>query len=414
MPLLIETFKLDLTTAGMLMSVFAITGLILAIPAGFILQRFGPKAAGVAALGFLALGSTLGALAGAAAVLLLSRLIEGMGMGIIAVVGPAAIAMWFPLEKRGMAMGLWSTWVPAGSIIMFNSAPALATSLGWQAVWWMSTAFTLAALALFWLMFRAPVAHELAPGSALATATPAQPANLGRAMANRHIWLLSLEFMCFNLVTLAWGTFYPTYLNAERGYTLASASFTTSLIMIATLLAAPLGGWLSDRIGSRKRVIVIPFFATTVTLLFLFTRVGLAHPRADDPDRAGLGGDSDGNLRLSARSDGRSPVRRHRHGCACSGPERRHVHRAGHVRQADRDDELGGGRLLADPGMRGGDLRCVVGQGALKCSRASCPAPIYFEWLAGALLWSGSDGRLCISMGDKRQRLIEKESADCR
>ena len=58
-------------------------------------------------------------------------------------------------------------------------------------------------------------------------------------MANRHIWLLSLAWLCFNLVTLAWGTFYPTFLTTERGYTLASASFTTSLIMIATLLAAP-------------------------------------------------------------------------------------------------------------------------------------------------------------------------------
>ena len=278
MPLLIETFNLDLTAAGMLMSVFAMTGLILAIPAGFILQRFGPKAAGLAALSFLALGSTLGALAGTATVLLASRLIEGMGMGIIAVVGPAAIAMWFPAEKRGMAMGLWATWVPTGSIIMYNTAPALATSFAWQAVWWMSTAFTLVVLALFWLTFRAPAAHELAPGSAPMTGSPAHAASLGAAMANRHIWLLSLEFLCFNLVALAWGTFYPTYLNTVRGYTLASASSTTSLIMIATLLAAPLGGLLSDRIGSRKRMLVIPFIAMTVTLLFLFTASGWQIP----------------------------------------------------------------------------------------------------------------------------------------
>ena len=158
MPVLIEAFNLDLTTAGLLMSVFAITGMILSIPAGFILQRWGPKAAGLVALAALALGSTMGALANTAALLLASRLIEGVGMGIIAVVGPAAIAMWFPIEKRGVAMGLWATWVPAGSIIMYNTAPLLTTTFGWQAVWWASAGFTVLVLALFLLAFRTPSA----------------------------------------------------------------------------------------------------------------------------------------------------------------------------------------------------------------------------------------------------------------
>jgi MFS family permease len=97
-------------------------------------------------------------------------------------------------------------------------------------------------------------------------------------MANRHIWLLGLAFGCFNLVVLALSTFLPTFLTAERGYTLAAASFVTSLIMIVTIGSAPLGGWLSDRIGSRKLLIVGPFIIVAVMLLFPFNISGWLIP----------------------------------------------------------------------------------------------------------------------------------------
>jgi MFS family permease len=51
MPPLMESFQLDLSMAGLLISVFAVTGFILALPAGLILQRLGPKAAGLIAAG---------------------------------------------------------------------------------------------------------------------------------------------------------------------------------------------------------------------------------------------------------------------------------------------------------------------------------------------------------------------------
>ncbi len=61
MPLLMEDFSQSAGQAGLLMSVFAITGLFLAIPSGFILQRLGYRATGLMALAFLAAGAGSGA-----------------------------------------------------------------------------------------------------------------------------------------------------------------------------------------------------------------------------------------------------------------------------------------------------------------------------------------------------------------
>lgn len=277
MPVLMEAFRLDLSAAGMLMSVFAMTGFILALPAGLIFQRLGPKVTGLIAVGCVVIGAAIGALSATAGLLLASRVVEGVGMGLIAVVAPALIAMWFPAASRGTPMGIWATWVPVGSIIMYNVAPALGTSAGWQAVWWCGAAFALVAFVLYWALLRMPAAAGASSGVGEGAAAEAPP-SLGRALANRNIWLLSLEFCCFNLVFLAFSTFLPTFLVSVRGYTLATASFVASLVMILTIISCPLGGWVSDRIGSRKLVITIPMLVIAAMFLLPFSITGWLIP----------------------------------------------------------------------------------------------------------------------------------------
>ncbi len=271
MPVLMETFKIDLTMAGLLSSVFSVTGFLLAIPAGLIFQKLGPKVTGLIALGCLILGTAMGALSNTAGLLLTSRVIEGVGMGLIAVAAPAVIAAWFPAESRGTPMGIWSTWVPVGGILMYNMAPMMSAAFGWQSVWWFGAVFTLVAFALYGALVRLPAAPV---GMEEAGEAP----TMGEGLSNGQIWLLSAEFAFFNFVFVTLCTFLPTFLVAERGYDLASAAFVASLVMITTLVSCPLSGWLSDRIGSRKWVFTIPFIIMAVMLLFPFTVTGWMIP----------------------------------------------------------------------------------------------------------------------------------------
>ena len=62
LPILMEAWGLPVGRAGLLMSLYAITGLLLALPAGFIFHRVGYRWAGVVAGGSIAVGVALGAL----------------------------------------------------------------------------------------------------------------------------------------------------------------------------------------------------------------------------------------------------------------------------------------------------------------------------------------------------------------
>lgn len=267
MPVLRETFGLSLSQGGLLMSIFSIAGLILALPTGLIMQRVGPKLTGLVATACLVVGAALGALSPGAGLLMVSRVIEGIGMGLITVVAPAIIAMWFPPAKQGIPMGIWATWVPVGTLLMYNIAPALAAASGWQAVWWAGAGFALVALILFVLLMRLP---SVAPDAAQHEGPPAK---MGEALANRNIWLLAASFMFFNLAFLGINTYYPTFLAEVRGYGLGQAAFTASIMTMVILVSSPLGGWLSDLIGSRRWLIIVPALILVVMLLLPF-RVG--------------------------------------------------------------------------------------------------------------------------------------------
>ena len=149
MPLLMEDFRQTAGQAGLLMSVSAFTGLFLAIPSGFILQRLGYRTTGVMALFFVAVGAAAGAFSGGITTLLLSRLIEGAGLSLIAVTAPEIIALRFAPEKRGKAMGIWSIWMPIGSTAMLILAPLLTVRWGWRGVWTVGCCYTIVAGALF-------------------------------------------------------------------------------------------------------------------------------------------------------------------------------------------------------------------------------------------------------------------------
>jgi MFS family permease len=272
MPVLMQAFHIDLTQAGVLMSIVAMIGLVLALPAGILLQRFGAKLVGLIALGCLAVGAGLGAQSLNYPGLLGSRVVEGIGMGLIGVAAPATIAMWFPAERQGMPMGIWATWVPVGSVTVYNLAPLLAARFNWGSVWWVGAIFAVVMFLLYAVFVRQPPEPQpdVSPGPV--------PAGVSHALSNRNIWLLALEFACFNIALVGLSTYYPTFLNEVRGYPLGRAAFLSSLATMLVIVSAPLAGWLSDRVGSRRLVFSLPFLGIAVLLLFPFHVVGWQIP----------------------------------------------------------------------------------------------------------------------------------------
>ena len=257
MPLLMEAFDASAAQAGLLMSLFAITGLFLAIPAGFIFQKLGYRLTGMISILSLVIGAAAGALSRGFDIMLASRFIEGAGMSLMSVVAPAVIALWFSPKTRGKAMGVWAVWVPLGSTIMFLLAPALADRWNWPGIWWFGCFYAVLVGFLYFLFLKSSPEQPSKP-SRKDPSSKLPNQWLASVLSNRDLWLISLLFACFNFVFIAFITWAPTFLHQTRGMSLARAAFLVSLASLLTIVACPTSGWVSDRTGTRKWVAVIP------------------------------------------------------------------------------------------------------------------------------------------------------------
>ncbi len=257
-PLLVGDLAISFSQAGMLMSLFALSGFVLGLPSGWLVRVMGLRWAGALAVGLTALGSLVAGLSGHPYVLMACRVVEGFGMGTMAVVIPLAVSSGFPASSRGLAMGLLSTWVPVGAIIGLVLAPVGLGLGGWRFLWYVGAGMA-AGSALFYLWSTA-----LLPGFPREGKVEAF-----RVLFTRGPWLLALLFCVYTTVRIGYNSWIPTYVYQLSG-SLALASFMGTLNLIPTIPSNLMAGWLVQRLSSERAVYTLGFAISTPFWLITF------------------------------------------------------------------------------------------------------------------------------------------------
>lgn len=149
---LIEIFSISPPSVQWLTTGYLLTLGILVPVSGFIMQWFTTRQLFIASLLFSIGGTLIAALAPSFTVLLLSRVIQAIGTGLLLPLMFNTILLIFPVHKRGATMGIM------GLVIMF--APAIGPTISglvlekltWHWIFWICLPFLLFAL-LFGIKF---------------------------------------------------------------------------------------------------------------------------------------------------------------------------------------------------------------------------------------------------------------------
>jgi MFS transporter, DHA1 family, inner membrane transport protein len=250
---------------GIMVSVIGIVGLILGTTAGGIVMRLGPRRV---MLGALALGAAISIVQSFLppyAVMLATRIPEGLSHLAIVVIGPTAIAATATARWQGLVMTLWGSFFGLTFTVLAYFGPGLVAAGGpgllfrLHAVWLI---LCLAALAL--LLPRDLPMPRTARRSMLAdhietyrSATIAAPA---------------MGFVCYTVTYVAVLTLLPGAVHADWGQTVAVAMPLVSIIVSLTL-----GVWLLGRMTA-VRVVQAGFAAVIIAALGLYAVWGNGLP----------------------------------------------------------------------------------------------------------------------------------------
>lgn len=156
-PVVMESLGFGPDILGWVNGVFYILGAVIAFPAASFIRRLGIRWSVTIALACGILGNAIGIFAADVTVLMVSRIIQGAGFGLMGVIGVAAISPWFPKEKRGLPLGVWAIWVAAANAItpMLDAAIVQATG-NYVSVWQFFLVFDIVVLVLFLLVYARP------------------------------------------------------------------------------------------------------------------------------------------------------------------------------------------------------------------------------------------------------------------
>jgi MFS family permease len=249
MPAIIGKYKIALSSAGLTMSVFSFVGLVLAMPTGLLLKKYGIKVVGMLGMTCGLAGCVVDALANSFSMFLAGRALQGICFGLIAMVGMATASLWFPRQKVSLAMGIVGTCVGVGGFTAMAATPRIVAATGPTGVWWISAVLSAVALLAVAILVKMPPWVLAAAAAAKDAGTPP---NTSEAYKNRNIWTLTLAYCMFYIPVGSLMTFYITYLKQARGMSLKQAGFVSSLMMVGLLVGGPLGGIVLAKIRHLK------------------------------------------------------------------------------------------------------------------------------------------------------------------
>lgn len=265
------------TMVSQIMGSYSLPAVILAFPAMWLCQKMGFKFATVLSTSVMLLGTLVCSFVDDAQMFLLGRVLEGSGYGLIAIIGPNMVPRLFSEKKMGLTMGIWSQWLTIGPVLSFFITPVIfgigggaAVPFSWRGVWLFSLALEAICIIFALLCFKMPAIgeNELAAKKVKATETKKSGRSfMGAAMVVSAFFMVYVFIYVCNI-----GTFYPTFLQNNKGMTVMESSMLTNVISILGIIIGIASGILADKLKARKWFVVIGYlFAAVACFFFLYT-----------------------------------------------------------------------------------------------------------------------------------------------
>jgi len=261
LPLIISELQLTYTRAGLLMSLFALPGLFISLLGGFLSDRYRMRPLGTGCF-LLMIGGTL--LIGFGTdlwILWLGRIISGIGALTLSILLPKLLSQWFKGKELGLAMGIFNTGVPLGSIICFGLFGKMGSLWGWRVPIVLTGIYSLITAILFLSLYQLPSSQTL---------ENEKPGGLYKSLNEMGypIWWVGLSWLWFNAAFISYATFAPNFF-LEKGYTIEQSGFLTGIPLLGSLFLSPPTGYLVDRFRHQEWLIGIGGMALSV-LAFSF------------------------------------------------------------------------------------------------------------------------------------------------
>ncbi|NKB99186.1 MAG: MFS transporter [Pseudomonadales bacterium] len=190
-------------------------------------------------------------------ILIMTRVLMGMGEGVTFPSIYALYGKWIPTRERARAMALTNSGIPIGQVAALVFAPIIAINWGWQWIFYIFGAVGFIWYALwYFIVAKDPASHpKITSGEVEEIATGLPPTNpdenaktpILELFKSKPVWAIIVAHFCNNwslYVLLSW---LPTFVTQGLGVDFANSGIVSMVPHLVSFVFLNVAGQVADR-----------------------------------------------------------------------------------------------------------------------------------------------------------------------
>lgn len=249
-PHMIEDLGLTMTDIGLMGAVFSWTYAFCQLPAGYLIDKIGPRRMYFISMGLWSVATALMAFGQSLSHFLTFRFLLGIGESPNSPNSSKIATQWFPREERGQAAGIWDSGSKWGSAIAPPVLTLLTLAFGWRAMFLIIGLAGVVLAAAFWAFYRSPETSKRLSEEEyryiLAGRDDEETAGVKlpwiRFFAYPQTWGMMLGFFSSIWIWNIFITFLPLFLQDTLGVSIVATGWVAAVPYLAAALGAIFAG----------------------------------------------------------------------------------------------------------------------------------------------------------------------------
>ncbi|WP_010521550.1 MFS transporter [Aquimarina agarivorans] len=279
---------LDKVKMGLIFSAFGWTYASLQIPGGVIVDKIRARVLYTLILILWSIATLLQGLVSSFAALVGLRASIGVFEAPSFPINNAIATKWFPEEERASAIAFYTSGQYIGLAFLTPLLAYIQSELGWRGLFILSGIIGVIWAFVWYVFYRDPENHKGVNQSELdyiqkdevkkvKQVKPFKWSDLKYAFIYKKLWGLYLGQFCLGSTFIFFLTWFPTYLQEQKGIDLMKSGIMGSVPFLGAFLGVIISGLLSDRLIKRGVSKEIARKAPVLTGLFLSSSIILAN-----------------------------------------------------------------------------------------------------------------------------------------
>ena len=239
--------------------------IILSVQMGFLIRKWPSKRSIILGFVIALAGMGIQLLAPDFPIFVAGRAVEGGGLGLATLAVTSLLLNLVPREKVGIWSSVSILCAVAPQILITKGGSVLMLKAGLSFLQIFSGIAAMYAVAIIVCLICIPPSVK---ANGVAEDEKPTKEQTMRVFKNKSNWLVNIAYIFFSLVSVSFSAYVVKFMiikGLEPGQAASVYSYTTLLGMVSMFAF----GWISDKLGTKRKIVMAGFFAGAVALICL-------------------------------------------------------------------------------------------------------------------------------------------------